>query len=85
MGIGETRGLGFDGVEVVGARISFLLRERLEQKKVEWRRKLLVCCFLRGIFLGVFLFLKICSVLWVLLQTFSSEDWRRVRRDVLGS
>ncbi len=42
-------------MEVVGARISFLLRERLEQKKVEWRRKLLVCCFLGGIFWDFFL------------------------------
>ncbi len=65
-------------MEVVGARISFLLRERLEQKKVEWRRKLLFVVF-GGKFLGSFFwFLKICSVLWVLLQTFSSEDWRRV-------
>ncbi len=44
-------------MEVVGARISFLLRERLEQKKVEWRSKLLVCffSFLRGIFWEFFL------------------------------
>ncbi len=63
-------------MQVVGARISFLLRERLKQNQVEWRRKLLVCCFLSGIFGEFFGFLR--------FVLFCGFFFRRFRRRIGG-
>lgn len=51
-------------------------RERLEQNKVEWRRKLLVCCFLSGIFGEFFGFLR--------FVLFCGFFFRRFRRRIGG-